>query len=392
MRLIWSLLLGTVLLAGCADEDTVIAVNFEGLPIDDLTATVTSPTTVTLAWSAPSAGNTVAAGYRIRWRVGSLDASTWDDATAIAEPPPPSAPGDPDQLWVLDLPAGQAVAFAVRYTQGAGVSDLSNVAVVELPAAPPAVAGCVYVPAGSFTMGSPSDELGRDADEAAHPVTLTRGFYLGRHEVTQAEYEAVTGLRPSYHRGDDKPVEQVSFLDAITYCNARSLQDGLTPAYTIAGDDVAWDPQADGWRLPPEAEWEYACRAGSTGALAGGPLTVLGCDLDFFLGQFGLYCGNDLTDEDNTGPFVVGQFQHNAWNLLDMHGNVSEWCWDWYVADLGSELAVDPRGPDAGAVRVLRGGAWTSQAQQCRSASRSYLVPSNANRGVGFRVGRTAPW
>jgi len=392
MRLIPSLLLCSVLMVGCADEDTVITPNFEVAPIDDLTASVTSPTTVTLAWSAPSAAGTVAAGYLIRWRLDALDAGTWDDATVIADPPPPSAPGDPDHTWVLDLPAGEAVAFAVRYTQGSGVSELSNVVVVEMPESPGEVAGCVYVPAGQFDMGSPATELGRDQDESLHRVSLTRGFYLGRHEVSQLEYAEVMDQRPSHHRGDSKPVEQVSFFDAVAYCNARSLRDGLTPSYAIDGQDVVWNPDADGWRLPTEAEWEYACRAGSETALAGGPLTVLGCDLGYFIGQFGLYCGNDLEGEGNTGPFPLGQFRHNAWGFQDMHGNVSEWCWDWYVADLGTEDVVDPTGPSSGAVRVLRGGAWTGQAQHCRSASRTYLTPGNANWAVGFRVARNAPW
>jgi len=393
MRLIPSLLLCSLLLVvGCSDEDTVITPNFEFAPIDDLTATTTSPTTVTLRWSAPSAAGTVAAGYLIRWRPASLDAGTWDQATVIDDPPPPSAPGDPDQLWVLGLPAGEALAFAVRYTQGTGVSELSNVVVVELPESPGEVPGCAYVPAGHFDMGSPANELGRDADEALHRVTLSRGFFLGRHEVTQLEYAEVMGQQPSYHRSDRGPVEQVSFFDAIAYCNARSLREGLTPAYAIDGQDIAWDTDADGWRLPTEAEWEGACRAGSVTALAGGPLTVFGCELGFFIDQFGLYCGNDLEDDDNTGPFPVGQFRHNAWGFHDMHGNVSEWCWDWYQADLGADAVVDPAGPATGATRVLRGGAWTSQAQHCRSASRAYLTPGNANWAVGFRVARNAPW
>ncbi len=385
-----SLMIGLMLTVGCAREDTVVSVNYDGDPIDDLVVEVTSPTTATLTWSAPSAGGTIAASYRIRWRLGGLDAATWDDATVVDDPPPPAAPDDPEEHWVLDLPAGQTVAFAVRYTQGAGVSDLSNVEVVDLPAGPAAPDGCVYIPAGTDTLGSPAQELGRDSDEPRREVTLSRGFFLARHEVTQAEYAAVTGLEPSLHDGADKPVEQVAFLDAIAYCNLRSTADGLTPAYTVAGDDVSWNQDADGWRLPTEAEWEYACRAGSDDALAGGALTVTGCELDFVLSQFGVYCGNDLDgDDEDNGPFAVGEFRHNAWNLVDMHGNVSEWCWDWYVAAPGS--ATDPTGPETGFVRVLRGGAWTSQAQSCRSASRSFLVPQNSNGAVGFRVARNAP-
>ncbi|MEZ4387992.1 MAG: SUMF1/EgtB/PvdO family nonheme iron enzyme [Candidatus Krumholzibacteriia bacterium] len=394
MRLAASLLMtGLLLAAGCAKDDTVVAVAYDGDPIDDLTVEVTTPSTATLRWTAPSAGGVSAASYRLRWRVGSLEAATWDDATAVEDLPEPTVPGDPEVQWVIDLPAGQTVAFAVRYTQGAGVSDLSNVVVVDLAAAPDAPAGCVYLPAATFTMGSATDELGRAADEGRHQVTFGRGFFLARHEVTQQEYADVTGLSPSYHEGLQKPVERVAFLDAIRYCNLLSARDGLAPAYVIAGEEVAWTVDAEGWRLPTEAEWEYACRAGSTTSLAGGELAVTGCELDYVLEQFGLYCGNDLDgDDEETGPFPVGRFRHNAWNLVDMHGNVLEWCWDWYAADLGSSAVVDPRGPATGFVRVLRGGAWSSPAEACRSARRSYLVPGNSNPAVGFRVARTAAW
>jgi formylglycine-generating enzyme required for sulfatase activity len=383
-------MIAIVLVAGCTEDDTIVSVNFEGDPIDDLSATITTPTTATLHWTAPSAGGTTAASYRIRYREGSLDAATWDDATP-ADAPPPNVPDADEQQWLIDLPAGTTIAVAVRYTQGAGVSDLSNVVTIELPPAPAIPDGFVYVPADSFTMGSPADERGHEPDEALHRVTLTRAFFLGRTEVTQSEYQAVTGENPSVRQGSRLPVQNIDFLDAVTYCNARSAADGLTPAYTIDGEDVSWDPEADGWRLPTEAEWEYACRAGSTTALPGGDPVAFACDLDFLLSQYGIYCGNDEVDDENLGgPSPVGGLAHNAWGLLDMHGNVFEWCWDWYQRDLVD--ATDPRGPETGVSRVTRGGAWSSPVDACRAASRSQAVPDSRNGARGFRLARTAPF
>ena len=399
MRIVASgLLAGLLILAGCAKDDTVVSTRYDADPIDDLVATVTSPTTVTLTWSSPDAAGTIAESYQIRWQEGDLSDLTWDDAHVIDDPPLPNAPDDPQDLWVLELPSNLTLAFAVRYTLGSGVSDLSNVAVVNMPSAPAAPDSCIYVPAGSFTMGSPTDEIGRTDDEAQHLVTISQGFFLTRYEITQADYEAITGDNPSIFLQESKPVNNVDFVDAVTYCNLRSVADGLTAVYTIDGDDVTWDREADGWRLPTEAEWEYACRAGSDDALAGGSLAVLACDLDYILDQFGVYCGNDTNDDDDIndddpapGTRVVGGYRYNAWGLYDMHGNVQEWCWDWYQSDL-SAMLIDPAGPESGAVKVRRGGAWNSQAQFCRSAKRVYHNPTLTNNTVGFRVARNAPW
>ncbi len=168
------------------------------------------------------------------------------------------------------------------------------------------------------------------------------------------------------------------------------MADGLTPAYMVDGEAVAWDRDADGWRLPTEAEWEYACRAGSDSSLPDGDITETACNLDFLLDQYGVYCGNDDEDDQGVGgPSPVMGRRNNAWGLYDVHGNVFEWCWDWYASD--PPRTDDPAGPPTGSNRVIRGGGWTSQAQACRAANRSQLAPASLNPAVGFRVARSVP-
>jgi formylglycine-generating enzyme required for sulfatase activity len=244
----------------------------------------------------------------------------------------------------------------------------------------------------SFTMGSAVNEPGRDVDETSHIVLLTGEVQIEDHEVTQSEYEAIMGLNPSRMLGADRPVEGVTWFDAIAYCNARSVQDGLAPAYTIDGETVTWDREAAGWRLPTEAEWERGCRAGAATAFTNGPITSTTCadsssgQPDPMLDQVGWYCGNA-----GSGHHNVRTKQPNASGLYDMHGNVWEWCWDWYVADLGSSVAVDPAGPAGGSQRVIRGGSWYYFARDCRSAARAPYWPNSKDDIVGFRVARNAP-
>jgi formylglycine-generating enzyme required for sulfatase activity len=168
-------------------------------------------------------------------------------------------------------------------------------------------------------------------------------------------------------------VECVSWYDAIEYCNKRSQREGLTPAYTINGTNVTWNRSANGYRLPTEAEWEYACRAGTTTAYnTGASITD----------NMGWYRENS---GDTTHP--VGQKPANAWGLYDMHGNVREWCWDWY-GDYSDEAQTDPMGAPSGSDRVPRGGSWYNSAQYVRSASRNYYSLSDRDYGLGFRVAR----
>jgi formylglycine-generating enzyme required for sulfatase activity len=232
------------------------------------------------------------------------------------------------------------------------------------------------IPAGEFLMGSPdSDSDAYPPEMPQHPVRITQAFYLGVHEVTQGQYRAVTGQNPSHFKGSDElPVEQVSWNDAIAFCNKLSEREGLKPYYSLDG---AVQPGGEGYRLPTEAEWEYACRAGSTTRFSFG-------DDAASVGEYAWYAGNSGS---KTQP--VGQKRPNAWGLYDMHGNVWEWCWDGYDESYYRQSPVaDPGGPAQAAGRVDRGGSWRRSPRFCRSANRSRLAPRNRNSRLGFRVAR----
>jgi len=227
----------------------------------------------------------------------------------------------------------------------------------------------VRIQGGTFAMGSPSAGYTIYKEELQHQVTVG-GFYIGKYEVTQEEYQEVIGTNPSGFKGDNLPVERVSWFDAIEYCNKRSQKEGLTPAYTINGNKVTWNRGANGYRLPTEAEWEYACRAGTT--------TPFNTGNDITTGQAN-YNGKET--------MAVGSFLPNAWGLYDMHGNVWEWCWDWY-GNYKSGSQTDPMGASSGSYRVGRGGGWGNSAEDLRSAYRLSLSPNYRNSSVGFRLVR----
>ena len=261
----------------------------------------------------------------------------------------------------------------------------------------------VAIEPGEFWMGSPSDEKGRDDDETRHKVRLTRGFALGATEVTQGLYRAVTGRNPSLEeyegvslQGDRKPVQKVSWLDAVAFCNALSEQEGLTPAYRIAGDSVTWDRDADGYRLPTEAEWEYAARAGGNQLFAGadsyedvcgvGNVSDLGATQKF---DWSDDWSKQCTDRHH-GTADVGSYRANAWGLYDMSGNVWEWAWDWY-GDYPSGTVSDPTGPSTGSPRVARGGSWSNNPRCARVAVRLRHAPGYRYYYLGFRLARSLP-
>ena len=224
-------------------------------------------------------------------------------------------------------------------------------------------------------MGSPEDEPGRmPAESPQHRVTVG-SFYMAKFAVTQDEYQEIMGANPSQYRGASQPVEMVSWFNAVDYCNRRSIAEGLTPAYTINGNNVTWNREANGYRLPTEAEWEYACRAGT--------------DTPFYTGDSPVDAGWYRATALNRSPYPVGQKLPNAFGLYDMHGNVWEWCWDWY-GDYTEEEKFNPIGPATGPGRVYRGGNWDNDAAQIRSAYRFRQGPQFRSFFVGFRVARNA--
>ena len=237
---------------------------------------------------------------------------------------------------------------------------------------------------GTFQMGSPPDEPGRNSDEVLHPVTLTQGFYISKYEVTEAWWDDVMGSGSS---ASQLPKSRVSWDMAVQFCNQLSIDEGLTPAYVIHGPNgnVTWNRDADGYRLPTEAEWEYACRAGSQEAFCNGPITQLDCDpIDPNLDEVGWYCGNAI---DRHG---VGQKAPNGRGLHDMHGNMYEWVWDGYRDDYENLPSGDPvHDVSPGGHRVLRGGNWAGTAPNCRSASRQHYGPDDDPGIIGFRPARS---
>jgi formylglycine-generating enzyme required for sulfatase activity len=291
---------------------------------------------------------------------------------------------------------GQTVAAAIK-------APVPNTPVqpTPQPAAPPqrpVPDNFVRINGGTFTMGSPANEPSRrDNEGPQHQVTVS-GFYMGKYEVTQKEYQEIMGTNPSYFKGENLPVERVSWYDMIEYCNKRSQKEGLTPAYTIdktrsdpnntSSSDtvkwtVTWNKNANGYRLPTEAEWEYACRAGTaTPFNTGNNITTSQANYD----------GNNPYNNNAKGTYrekttPVGSFAPNGWGLYDMHGNVREWCWDWY-GGYSNSSQTDPVGAVSGDYRVLRGGDWHYNASDSRSAYRVNRIPEREDYYIGFRLVR----
>ena len=265
----------------------------------------------------------------------------------------------------------------------------------------------VLIPAGSFKMGSKD---GYDDNKPVHEVTITKPFYMGKYEVTQAEYEKYCSYagsnspNSSYGDGNNYPAYYVSWYDAFVYCNKRSMAEGLTPCYSISAstdpddwgevpysyDDpscTTWDAatcdfKANGYRLPTEAEWEYAARAGDNTVDS---LTYSGTSDVNKLGEYAWY-----KDNSNSTTHEVGTKLPNAFGLYDMSGNVYEWCWNWFTSeyDENTEGGNNPTGSSSGSYRVIRGGSWHHNSDYCAVSCRSNCYP--ISRFLGFRVVRSA--
>lgn len=245
----------------------------------------------------------------------------------------------------------------------------------------------VLIKAGSFMMGSPLDEPGRGTDEVQHHVTITRDFILQSTEVTQAQWQQVMGNNPSFFEncGRDCPVEKVTWFEAVAYTNALSKRAGLPECYRLDGctqspghgmlcTSVSFEGlSCSGYRLPTEAEWEYAARAGTTRPRYGDLHSIA-----WFFTNSGL----------STHP--VGQKMPNLWGLYDIFGNTREWCHDWY-GPFPPGPARDPIGPSEGILRVRRGGAWFYLTSYTRAADRMGCAPDYRRSGIGIRPARTFP-
>jgi len=298
--------------------------------------------------------------------------------------------GRSDEYLVVDLVGGtNTVSYPVSYLDGVpadGWTDEYKTTKLVMR----------RIRAGSFVMGSPEDELRRSTREKQRQVTLTNDFYIGVFEVTQRQWELVMGNKPSYFNNvtdyATRPVEQVSYFDACE--NPKNRDDpavnwpsnSLVNANSFMGRMRAMTG-FDGFDLPTEAQWEYACRAGTVTALSSGKNLVAStnCPNMSLLGRYWFNGGESYTNAVDAcaGTAKVGSYQPNPWGLYDMHGNVYEWCRDWYTPY--PQDAVEPRGAVKGKYRLSRGGSWHSLAMRCRSAQRQVYDPRSRWNYTGFR-------
>lgn len=244
----------------------------------------------------------------------------------------------------------------------------------------------ILIKKGAFEMGKHTEF----SENPVRVVTINTPFYMTETEITQKQWSDIYGHNPSWFKGEKLPVETISWYEALEYCNALSVRNGLEPCYTFVTDDsVHCDFLRNGYRLPTEMEWEYAARAGAKLDTPNGDIssTIDGClPLDPALDDVAWYCGNaDFTTHN------VAEKQPNQWGLYDMLGNVQEWCWDWYDAYYYAESPPnDARGPALGTLKSCRGGSWYNQVFLSRLSARLFYRPSNRTNMIGFRIVRKA--
>ena len=252
----------------------------------------------------------------------------------------------------------------------------------------PTIEGMIFVKGGSFQMGSNE----QDNEKPIHSITVS-DFYIGKYEVTQKEWKAVMGNNPSHfikrtgflgfgekYDLEKHPVEQVSWYDAVEFCNKKSEKEGLQPCYSDSGKNITCDFSKNGYRLPTEAEWEYAARGGTESENANSRL-YSGSNT---IGDVAWYSSNS-----GSKTHQVGTKQANELGIHDMSGNVWEWCWDWH-RDYTSSSQTNPRGASSGSYRVARGGSWGADADYCRVAIRGGSTPDRSYDYVGFRLCRSS--
>jgi len=261
--------------------------------------------------------------------------------------------------------------------------------------------GFSLIPSGTFLMGSLADEMCRYLNEGPqHMVTITHACYFQQHEVSQSQWIRIFGTNPSYFRGANLPVERVTWFDACIYCNRLSVEEGLTPCYyfdsmftmifdgtpKVETGTVFWKQNANGYRLPTEAEWEYACRAGTQTPYNQGTENLSCLEIDPVLEPLAWYKENA-----DWRTHEIGVKQANNWNLYDMHGNVWEWCWD-IPGNYPVAPQTDPTGLETGYYRMIRGASFAHVPRDCRSAHRPDGTGPGADfNGLGFRVMRIIP-